>query len=178
MYRGRDLSEGDLWRLPLSAFMSQSFAQCAWTLLMIATVFVAVERRIGTGNLVLVALASHVVSTVVVDLAAGMDDRAVWLTRLDYGTSCLIFGAVVALLCVTETRAGWAVLALVLAGDGLVNTRMTIAEHAVAVLTALVVMVCLRGSPALAYVREVARAAAARRTLSYAGANTRRGSST
>jgi hypothetical protein len=133
-YRGLDLfHEQVLWRLPLSAFLSQSWLQCAFSLLMIVTVFMAAERRIGSVAVLVVVGASHLVSTVAVDSALWFIKPGI-LAWFDYGPSCLMMGALTALLLRTRSRLLAAGMAGMFAVDIFINSPMSIAEHIVAVI--------------------------------------------
>ena len=53
-YHAVDLGKGRVWRLVLSGFAAQSGAQFVWTVLMLMTVFVAVERVVGSVGVLLI----------------------------------------------------------------------------------------------------------------------------
>jgi membrane associated rhomboid family serine protease len=157
-YHGSDLAEGIAWRLPLSAFLSESAAQFAWTLVMLIVVFAPLERRIGAANLALFTLLTHVVSTVVVDLFAAASGRHEWLNVADYGTSCLIFGAVVGLYVQTRRLVLACLIAICLGADGFLNSAMTVCEHFVAIGFGALVFTMSSGRHSYRSVREVGHA--------------------
>jgi membrane associated rhomboid family serine protease len=59
-----------LWRLPLSALLAQSVLQLLCTLLLMSTLFTALEHVVGGVKLLLIAPAAHVLPTIAVDLFA------------------------------------------------------------------------------------------------------------
>jgi hypothetical protein len=59
-YHGQDLMRAALWRLPLSALLAQSVLQLLWTLLLVSTLFTALEHVVGGVKLLLIAAAGYV----------------------------------------------------------------------------------------------------------------------
>jgi hypothetical protein len=133
-YRAVDLGKGRVWRLVLSAFAAQSGVQLAWTVLMLMTVFVAVERVVGSAGLLLISLGAHVISTLVVDGLAYSWDWHSWLSQIDFGTSCLIMGTGIALLLATRSKLLGGALVFIMTGDLFLNASRTVLEHLVALL--------------------------------------------
>jgi hypothetical protein len=78
-YHGQDLMRAALWRLPLSALLAQSVLQLLWTLLLVSTLFTALEHVVGGVKLLLIAAAGHVLPTVAVDLFAMSQRWPRWL---------------------------------------------------------------------------------------------------
>ena len=135
-YHAVDLGRGRVWRLVLSAFAAQSGAQFVWTVLMLMTVFVAVERIVGSVGLLLISLGAHVISTLVIDGLAYSWPWHSWLSQADFGTSCLIMGTAMALLLATHSKFLAGALVIIVIGDGFLNSPMTVLEHLVALLVA------------------------------------------
>ena len=133
-YHAVDLGEGRVWRLVLSAFAAQSGVQFVWTVLMLMTVFVAVERIVGSVGVLLISLGAHVISTLAIDGLAYSWDWHSWLSQTDFGTSCLIMGTAMALLMATRSKLLAGALIIILISDGFVNSPMTVLEHLVALL--------------------------------------------
>jgi hypothetical protein len=144
-YHGRDLMRAALWRLPLSALLAQSVLQLLWTLLLMSTLFTALEHVVGGVKLLLIAAAGHVLPTVAVDLFAMCQRWPRWLATADYGTSCLIMGVIAALLLLTRNRMLMGALMLVLAIDGVLNSVMTVSEHLLALLAGALTCQLLSG---------------------------------
>ena len=138
-YRGVHLARGWVWQLVLSAFAAQSVIQLIWTVFVVGTVFVTVERRMGSEALLGISLSAHLVSTLLTDLVAYQRGWHSWLFQLDFGTSCLIAGAFTALLLLTRSRLLGVAMMLVLVGDGLLNSAMTVLEHLISIATAAVI---------------------------------------
>jgi hypothetical protein len=133
-YRAVDLGEGRVWKLVLSAFAAQSGVQLVWTVLMLMTVFVAVEGVVGSVGMLLISLGAHVISTLVIDGLAYSWAWHTWLSRTDFGTSCLIMGTGMALLLATRSKLLAGALLIIIIGDGFFNSLMTVLEHLVALL--------------------------------------------
>jgi hypothetical protein len=131
-YHAVDLGEGRVWRLVLSAFAAQNGAQLVWTVLMLMTVFVGVERVVGSVGVLLISLGAHVISTLVIDGLAYSWAWHSWLSRTDFGTSCLIMGTGMALLLATRSKLLASALIIIVIGDGFLNSLMTVLEHLVA----------------------------------------------
>ena len=133
-YHAVDLGKGRVWRLVLSAFAAQSGVQFVWTVLMLMTVFVAVERVVGSIGVLLISLGAHVISTLMIDGLAYSWAWHSWLSQTDFGTSCLIMGTGMALLLATRSKLLAGALVVIVIGDGLLNSPMTVLEHLVALL--------------------------------------------
>ncbi|MCU1655393.1 MAG: hypothetical protein JWO57_49 [Pseudonocardiales bacterium] len=132
MYRGRDIFDGHLWRLPLSGLLAQSWLQWAWTIVVGCALFVALELRLGSTRTAITLGLSHMVPTVVVALwAHAVSDRSL-LAAHDFGTSCLIMGAAGALLWLGRSRLLGAALVATLIGDVFLNSTVTVIEHLIA----------------------------------------------
>lgn len=133
-YHAVDLGKGRVWRLVLSGFAAQSGAQFVWTVLMLMTVFVAVERVVGSVGVLLISLGAHVISTLAIDGLAYSWDWHSWLSQIDFGTSCLIMGTGMALLLATRSKLLAGALIIIVICDAFVNSPMTVLEHLVALL--------------------------------------------
>lgn len=137
-YHGDDLARGRWWRLVLSALAAQSALQLIWSVLIVLTVFFALERAVGALGVVVISFGGHVASTLAVDGIAYAADWRSWLSRADFGTSCLLLAAMAAALLATRSRILAVVLLAVLVGDGFVNSTMVVLEHVVALLAGVV----------------------------------------
>ncbi|MDT4938568.1 MAG: hypothetical protein QOG80_2239, partial [Pseudonocardiales bacterium] len=132
-YRPSQLFDGQLWRLPLSALLAQSWLQWAWTVLVGGALMVAVESRLGRIRAATVLSLSHIVPTVAVAFwARAVEDRSI-MSSEDFGTSCLIVGAAGALLWVSRSRLLAVGLLVSFVGDIFLNSPVTIVEHIIAV---------------------------------------------
>jgi hypothetical protein len=132
-YRGLDLWAGEVWSLPLSGLLSQSWPQWAWTLFVAGVVFAPLEVRIGGPMVLACVFLSQVASTAVVGLLAPSFGHADLLTHPDFGTSCLVVGAAAALAWVRRSVLLMAVIVLSLTGDAFLSAPATAVEHCVAV---------------------------------------------
>jgi membrane associated rhomboid family serine protease len=132
LYRGSDLYQGALWRLPTSAFLAQSWWQWASTAFLAVSLLAALEVRVGSGLFSVCLLASHCAPTVLVAAVARLDHDTAALSRADFGPSCLIVGAIAALAWRARSALLAVILALSLAIDPLFNSPMTITEHLLA----------------------------------------------
>lgn len=133
-YRGTDLARLEFWRLPLSAFLAQSVAQWAWTIVVALSLLASVERRLGRVRFATLVASSHILPTLAVALWATSSGDIALLHVADYGTSCFITGAVGAALWLWRSRALSLVVALGFVGDLFLNSPMTIVEHVLALL--------------------------------------------
>jgi hypothetical protein len=132
-YRGLDLWAGEVWSLPLSGLLSQSWPQWAWTVFVAGVVFAPLEVRIGGRMVLACVFSSQVASTAVVGLLAPWFGHADLLTRPDFGTSCLVVGAAAALAWVRRSVLLTVVIALSLTVDAFLSAPATAVEHCVAV---------------------------------------------
>jgi membrane associated rhomboid family serine protease len=133
-YEGDDLYAVQLWRLVTSGLLAQSWAQWLWTLFIGVTVFAVLEAQVGQANLLACVAASHLVPTLGVALLAPLLGRADVLSQPDYGTYCLVIGAVAALSWV---RCSVLLAAIIIAGllaDVVLSAPVTAAEHVAAML--------------------------------------------
>lgn len=134
LYRGSDLARLEFWRLPLSAFLAQSVAQWAWTVVVAFSLLASVERRLGQVRFATIIASSHMIPTLAVALWATSSGDVALLHVADYGTSCLITGAVGAALWIWRSKSLFLVVAVGFAGDLVLNSPMTIVEHVLALL--------------------------------------------
>lgn len=132
VYHGDDLAHARWWRLVLSALAAQSAVQLIWSVLIVVTVFLALERTVGAVGVIVISLGGHVAATLAVDGIAYAAHWRSWLSRPDFGTSCLLLAAMAAALLATRSRTLAVVLLAVLVGDGFVNSSMVVLEHVVA----------------------------------------------
>lgn len=139
-YHAGDLAEGKWFRLPLSALLAQSWWQLAWTLLMALTLFAALEALIGSLRTALILGASHILPTLAVAGWATWTASSHLLSVADWGTSCLFMGAAGALAAHLRSRVLSVIIVLVFCGDVFINTPVTICEHLMSVLLAVVLV--------------------------------------
>jgi membrane associated rhomboid family serine protease len=144
IYRGADLYHGIFWRLPTSALLAQSWPQWLWTLVVAISVFAALEARVGSALLSVCLFLSHCLPTIAVAIIAGAADRLQELQRADFGTSCLVVGAVAALAW--KARSAVLALALVvgLVADLQFHSTMTITEHVSSAIVGVLVVAWVR----------------------------------
>lgn len=118
----------------LSALATQSGLQLIWSVLIVVSVFLALERAVGALVVVVISLGGHVASTLAVDGIAYAADWRSWLSRADFGTSCFLLAAMAAALLATRSKILAALLLGLVVGDGFVNSAMVVLEHTVALL--------------------------------------------
>jgi hypothetical protein len=131
-YRGLDFYRGALWKLPVSGLLAQSWLQLLWTLLMAGVLFAALEARIGARALLVCVFVSQVIATTLIAVMAPLLGLAGELTHPDFGTSCLVVGAVGALAWVRRSQVVTAVIVISLGVDAVLSSPVTAAEHDVA----------------------------------------------
>jgi membrane associated rhomboid family serine protease len=158
-YRGEDLYDGELWKVPLSGLLAQSWPQWVWTLFVAAVVFAPLEVRAGARKLLACVFLSQIVSTSAVALLAPTTGHADLLSRADYGTSCLVVGAAAALTWVRRSMLLAFVITLSLAFDAFLSAPSTAVEHCIAVAVGALVLVAAKdGRLALcSHVKEISR---------------------
>jgi hypothetical protein len=131
-YRGDDLYSGELWRLVSSGLLAQSWLQYLWTLFIAVVIFAVLEVQIGWPKLLACVAASHLVPTVTVALLAPVVGHAGVLSEVDYGTSCLVVGAVAGLAWLHRSLLLAAFVAIGVIGDVMLSAPLTVIEHALA----------------------------------------------
>jgi hypothetical protein len=94
-------------------------------------------------GLLLISLGAHVISTLVIDGLAYSWPWHSWLSRTDFGTSCLIMGTGMALLLPTRSKLLAGALLVIVIGDGFLDSPMTVLEHLVALLVGAVAYLLL-----------------------------------
>jgi membrane associated rhomboid family serine protease len=143
-YRGDDLYAGELWRLVTSGLLAQSWLQYLWTLFIAVVGFAVLEVRVGPGRMLACVAASHVLPTVAVALLAPLLGRPDVLSEVDYGTSCLVVGAVAALAWLGRSALLAAFIVVGLAADVMLSAPVTAIEHAAAVVLGVLLVADLR----------------------------------
>jgi hypothetical protein len=131
-YQGDDLYSGELWRLVSSGLLAQSWLQYLWTLFIAVVIFAVVEVQIGWARLLACVAASHVLPTVTVALLAPLLGHADVLSEVDYGTSCLVVGAVAGLAWLRRSLPLAAIVAVGVIGDVMLSAPLTVVEHTLA----------------------------------------------
>ena len=146
-YKGDDLYSGELWRLVSSGLLAQSWLQYLWTLFIAVVIFAVLEVEIGWAKLFACVAASHIVPTVTVALLAPVVGHAGVLSEVDYGTSCLVVGAVAGLAWLHRSLLLAAFVAVGVIGDVMLSAPLTVIEHALALAvgTAVVAGTASRG---------------------------------
>ena len=139
-YQGDDLYSGELWRLVSSGLLAQSWLQYLWTLFIAVVIFAVLEVKIGWARLLGCVAASHVLPTVTVALLAPLLGHADVLSEVDYGTSCLVVGAVAGLAWVRRSLPLAAIVAVGLIGDVMLSAPLTVVEHTLALVVGAVVV--------------------------------------
>ena len=131
-YQGDDLYSGELWRLVSSGLLAQSWLQYLWTLFIAVVIFAVLEVQIGWARLLACVAASHVLPTVTVALLAPLLGHADVLSEVDYGTSCLVVGAVAGLAWLRRSLPLAAIVAVGVIGDVMLSAPLTVVEHTLA----------------------------------------------
>jgi hypothetical protein len=126
--------------LPLSAFLAQGVLQWASTVLLAMTALAGIEAIVGTVRFTVLVASAHIVPTVMVAAWAEWSRHSAILLVSDYGTSCLIMGALGAAMYVWRSRIGCTIVALGFIADSTVHSPTTVAEHVMAVLIGIAVM--------------------------------------
>ena len=139
-YKGDDLYSGELWRLVSSGLLAQSWLQYLWTLFIAVAIFAVVEVQIGWARLLACVAASHVLPTVTVALLAPLLGHADVLSEVDYGTSCLVIGAVAGLAWLRRSLPLAAIVAVGVIGDVMLSAPLTVVEHTLALVVGAVVV--------------------------------------
>jgi hypothetical protein len=143
-YRGQDFYSGEVWKLPLSGLLAQSWPQWAWTLFIAAVVFAPLEVRIGGRAVLMCVFLSQISSTSVIALLAPVTGHADLMSHPDFGTSCLVVGAAAALAWVRRSLLLSGVIGLSLAVDAVLSAPTTAIEHCVAVSAGALVLIAAR----------------------------------
>ena len=134
IYHAGDLAHGRMWRLPMSAFLAQSWAQLVWTLLLAATAVLALEALTGTIRVAIVLGAAHLGPTLLVAAWAQWTADQQLLTTADYGTSCVVMGAAAGLASALRSRTIVALIVAAFCVDVWINAPYTIIEHLMSVI--------------------------------------------
>ena len=145
-YRGDDLYSGRLWRLVSSGLLAQSWLQYLWTLFIAIVIFAVLEVQIGWATLLACVAASHIVPTVTVAILAPLLGHADLLSEVDYGTSCLVVGAVAGLAWLRRSLLLAAFVVIGVIGDVMLSAPLTVVEHALALAVGAVI-VAVSASP-------------------------------
>jgi hypothetical protein len=139
-YKGNDLYSGELWRLVSSGLLAQSWLQYLWTLFIAVAIFAVLEVQIGWAKLLACVAASHIVPTVTVALLAPVLGHTDVLSEVDYGTSCLVVGAVAGFAWLLRSLPLAAFVAIGVIGDIMLSAPLTVIEHALALAVGAVVV--------------------------------------
>ena len=139
-YKGDDLYSGELWRLISSGLLAQSWLQYLWTLFIAMVIFAVLEVQIGWAKLSACVAASHIVPTVTVAFLAPLLGHTGVLNEVDYGTSCLVVGAVAGLAWLRRSLLLAALVLTGVIGDVLLSAPLTVVEHALALAVGAVVV--------------------------------------